>query len=241
MVWIRGTAKKHPTVYNLPVNEYAKKILVQCRVLSAGKGFRSPGWTDQDGFSAEAVEQIAGIVTAYHAWRHTPRAERGKDWPKDLESFSAGLGFETERVREAIYQARYHRWEEKYVPKVSREARVSQIKDSLLHNVLRQDTVEDASKVNANLYRTALQSEGAIEGTKKVTQVNIGSNVVNMPDGMTREKLASRVETLNRLARKLNAREVDVGVEAGSCGLLDSAVEQPDGTGGAQAQGNEPE
>ena len=235
MAWTQIPRQKLPVVYDLPVNEYAKRILTNCRVLSAGKGFKSPGWTEEDKFSPEVVEQIAGIVTAYHTWRHTPRAERGKDWPKDLEGFSEKLGIEPERVREAIYQARYHRWEEKYVPKVSREARVSQIKDSLLHNVLRQDTVEDASKVNANLYRTALQSEGAIEGTKKVTQVNIGSNVVNMPEGMTREKLATRIDTLSRLARKLNAREVEVGVEAGAGQLAEAAVEEPDGTGGSAA------
>lgn len=190
------------------VGAYCRTLLRKIGTYHSAKNQGSPEFRAMYTFSEEAIEEIAGIVTAYHAWRHTPRSERGKDWPKDLDGFCEKLGKPVERVLEAVYQARYHRWEERYVPKVSREARVSQIKDSLLHNVLRQDSVEDASKVNANLYRTALQAEGAIEGTKKVTQVNIGSNVINMPENMTKEMLMERADRLQRLTRKLNAREV---------------------------------
>lgn len=193
------------------VSGYVRKVLERLRVLSgAGQGFKSPGYTDVDRFSDEAIGRICTIVTEYHLWRHTPRSERTKDWPKDIEGFAQKVHSTPELVREAVYQARYHRWEERFVPKVSREARVSQIKDSLLHNVLRQDDIEDPGKVNANLYRTALQAEGAIQGTQKVTQVNIGSNVVNVPEGTTKESLGARLEVLNRLAQRLGAKEVPV-------------------------------
>ena len=231
MAWIRAGEDQGSAV-----SSYVTKVLEKLKVLSGpGKGFRSPGWTDVDRFSPEAIEEISRVVTEYHLWRHTPRGDRTKDWPKTMDDFCAKVKVSPERVREAVYQSRYHRWEERFVPQVSREARVSQIKDSLLHNVLRQDSLEDAGKVNANLYRTALQAEGAIQGTQKVTQVNIGSNVVNIPEGTTKESLGARLEVLNRLAQRLGAKEVRGGVEEGAGQLVERAGEEPDRAGGSTA------
>ncbi len=156
----------------------------------------------------EASEKTARLIGEYHVYRHTPRIERSEDWPKNKTEFCSGYGITVEALDHALSLVRYHKWEGRFLDVVSPEVRVAMMKDSLMYNVLRQDTVEDASKVNANLYRTGLQSEGEIKGTQKITQVNVGSNVLNMPEGFTEDDARARLERLNRLTEKLAPREV---------------------------------
>jgi hypothetical protein len=159
-------------------------------------------------YTPEEMEDMARIVAAFHVCRHTPRAERTPDWPKDAAALAALLSIEHRTLREAIYQSRYHAWEERYVPEVSSAARVSRIKDSLEYNVLRQDEVSDPSKVNANLYRTALQAEGAIQSAKGI-QFNVNSNVVNMPEGTTEQMIRERLQRLQKFAARLEPKETE--------------------------------
>lgn len=189
-----------------PVADYASRVLARLGKFTPKK-IGQDGFAEARGtFTASACTEIARIVSAYHGWRHTPRAERGKAWPKDVDAFADQIKVPVEKVREAVYQSRYHRWEDRYVPKVGKAARVAILKDVLQAAVERQLDAEPG-KENANLIRTALQAEGEIQGTQKVTQVNIGSNVLNMPEGMTQETFTARLETVNRLAQRYRERE----------------------------------
>lgn len=163
-------------------------------------------------YSQWGRQKMAMVVAAYHACRHTPRDRRTEGWPKDAFDLAALLKIDVSDVREAIYQSQYHRWEERYLPKQSSAVRVSQIKDALLHDVLRQNEVEDPAKVNANLYRTALQAEGAMVGTQKAVQVNVNSNVLNLPEGLTEADLKQRLERVNRLAAALKPKDAEANV-----------------------------
>lgn len=184
----------------------AREVLVKQQAIRQRRNFRGPY------YGPRGLQKMALVVAAYHACRHTPRAERTKDWPRDAFALAALLKIDIAHVREAIYQSQYHRWEERYVPKTSPAVRVAQIRDALLHDVLRQNDLDDPSKVNANLYRTALQSEGAMIGSQKAVQVNLHSNVLNLPPGLTEDDLKQRLERVNRLALALKAKDTEATV-----------------------------
>lgn len=193
-----------PRLYPSPARSHpAKRAL---KVMEACRRTIDSGYGRGRRYSESAVKEMARVVGAYHCFRHTPRSERGSDWPANFKAFCASIALSEDDVREAIFESRYHRWEEKYVPKVSKVARVSQIKDVLFEAVARQLEAEPG-KENANLFRTALQAEGEIHGTQKVTQVNIGSNVLNVPEHLTQQVLSERLSRVQRLAEHLN-REV---------------------------------
>lgn len=207
-----------------PVSRRAYVALERAQVVRVAGRFRGPRYT------RKAMEQMAQCVAAVHVARHTPRSERSDDWPKTTSDLASAMGLTAGDLREALYQSQYHKWEERYLPKVSSAARVSIVKDVMLSAVERQLEAEPG-KENANLFRTALQAEGAIHGTQKVTQVNIGSNVLNVPEGVTAEVLRARLETVNRLAQRIGGPGVQEVRDGGD------AQEVAQGAGGGEIPG----
>lgn len=188
---------------------------------------------NRSGFNRESMERSASLVGEYHVWKHTPRIERTDDWPKNKSAFCEGYGITPGQLEQALTLCRYNRWEARYLESIDPRVRASIAKDILLAGAVRQLDAQPG-KENANWMRTLLQSDGEIKGTQKVTQVNIGSNVVNMPEGVTGEQLQQRLEAVNRLAQRLNAKEVPHHVREEGEG---SAQEVAQGSRGREVQG----
>lgn len=159
------------------------------------------------GFTRDSMERAAILVGEYHGYRHTPRIDRSGDWPKDKTAFCAEKGITVSMLDHALFLVRYHRWEKRYLDYTAPEVRVAMVKDVLLAASVRQ-LEADPGKENANLLRTALQGEGELKGTQKITQVNVGSNVINMPENLTEEDLRARLDRVNRLAELIKPKEV---------------------------------
>lgn len=159
------------------------------------------------GFTRDSMERAAILVGEYHGYRHTPRIDRSPDWPRDKWAFCGEKRITPSMLDHALHLVRYHRWEKRYLDYTAPEVRVAMVKDVLLAASVRQLEAEPG-KENANLLRTALQGEGELKGTQKITQVNVGSNVINMPENLTEEDLRARLDRVNRLAESLKPREV---------------------------------
>lgn len=159
------------------------------------------------GFSASSMEKTAHLIAEFYVWKHTPRLERDPDWPASKAAFCQGYALDVWQLEHALTLVRFPKWEARYMEYTDPVIRAAIYKDVLLAGAVRQLDA-DAGKENANWLRTALQADGEIKGTQKVTQVNIGSNVLNMPEGMSSEMLQARIDTMNRLAQRMNAREV---------------------------------
>lgn len=214
----------------------AYAILDRAQVVRKAGRFKGPRYT------RDAMELMAQVVAGYHVSRHTPRSERCVPWPQNAADYCVTLGINGADLREAIYQTQLHKWEARYLPKIDSAARVSIIKDVLQTAVERQLSA-DPGKENANLFRTALQAEGAIQGTQKVTQVNVNSNVLNLPEGMTQESLQARLEAVSRLAQRFkpNPKEVPVGEQDRAREVLEGPGGEPGAAGEDSPRLPEPE
>lgn len=158
-------------------------------------------------FVPESMAKTAHLIGEFYAWKHTPRLERDDDWPKSKAAFCEGYGITVSQLDHALSLVRFPRWEARYLEYSDPAVRTAMIKDVLLAGAVRQLDA-DPGKENANWMRTALQADGEIKGTQKITQVNVGSNVLNMPSNLTEEDLQARLARVNRLAESLKPREV---------------------------------
>lgn len=158
-------------------------------------------------FRQDAMEKSAALVGEYHVWRHTPRIDRDKGWPKTREKFCEGYGVTVEQLNHVLAMCGYSTWEKHHLKYTDPLVRTAIVKDVILAAAVRQQETEPG-KENANLLRTAMQVEGELKGTQRITQVNVGSNVLNMPENLTEEELRSRLERVNRLAQTLAPKEV---------------------------------
>lgn len=158
-------------------------------------------------YRPEAMEKSAALIGEYHVWRHTPRIDRDDDWPKSKKKFAEGYGVTVAQLDHVLSLCHYSKWEKRFLDYTDPVVRAAIVKDVILAGAARQIEAEPG-KENANLLRTAMQVEGELKGTQRITQVNVGSNVLNMPEGFTEENLQARIERFNRLAAQFAPKEV---------------------------------
>lgn len=146
------------------------------------------------------IEAAARMVGEYHVWKWMPRHLRGADRPRNLASFATGYGLTEGDVSQVLYLALYPSWSERYVPVVSSAENVAETKDILQDAIRKQEGV-DPEKVNANLFKIALQANGANVGQAGVqVTVNQQSNTLNV--GIDPAEMEQRKLNLGRYAAR---------------------------------------
>lgn len=116
----------------------------------------------------EQIENAAVLVGEYHVWKHMIRRERLEDHPRTSEQFAERWNTTQQKLRTILWAARYVRWEHRYIVQESSQTRVARTKQAL-HETVDELMEYPAPQRNANVFKTALEAEGAIVKAPAVT------------------------------------------------------------------------
>lgn len=177
----------------------AYRIMVKARDHHQEKTGRSLG--------TDAQFQLAALVVGeFHEWKHCPRRGRAEDHPRTQGQFTEKWGIEQRRLSTILWLSRYPRWEHRYIVEETRETRVARTKAAL------HETVDDlmecpAPTRNAQVFKVALEAEGAIEKTPAVT---FNDNRRQLVVGLSADQQTKLLKDVARMAKEVGL--LDEGV-----------------------------